>query len=104
MTNGDYIRQMMSDEYIARGFCGLVYPFDGDCDVCPLYDNPKCGSFEERLKWVKAEYAGEEEADLEVEYSDFCDEKAEQLSELEEIRDILSDLVKRIEKMEDELS
>lgn len=102
MTNGDYIRQMMSDEYIAQEFCGIVAPFDGDCDDCPLYKNPNCGSFEERLKWLKAEYYGETET--EIEYSDFCDKNAENLSELQEIRDILSDLVKRIEKMEEELS
>ena len=90
MSNGDYIRQMMGDDYIAQEFCGIVAPFNGDCDDCPLCHNPKCALYEERIKWLKEEYVGEKETEMEVKYS-----------ELEEIRDILSDLVKRIEKMEE---
>ena len=91
MTNGDYIRKNMTDDHIALRFCSIVTPFNSDsdcigCDSCPLYDNPKCENFEERLEWVKAEYVGEESA------------------ELQEIRDILTDLVKRIEKMEEKMS
>ena len=107
MTNGDYIRKMMSDGYIALKFCSIASQFNGDyvgCDGCPLCGNPICASFEVRLKWLEAEYVGEKGTEMEIEYSDFCDEKSEKLSELEEIRDILSDLVKRIEKMEEELS
>lgn len=71
MTNGDYIRQKMSDEYIAQEFCGIVAPFDGDCDDCPLCDNPKCALYEERIKWLKAEYVGEEETEVETKHPDF---------------------------------
>ena len=77
MTNGDYIRQKMRDEYIAKEFCGIAAPFNGDCDDCP-----HCGSFEERLKWLKEEYAGEEKSEVELKHSDPCDL-------LSEIRNVL---------------
>lgn len=82
MTNGDYIRQKMSDDYIAQEFCGIVSPFDGDCDDCPLCDNPNCALYEERIKWLKAEYAGEKEEEIEAKHSDPCDL-------LSEIRNVL---------------
>lgn len=82
MTNGDYIRKKMSDEYIAQEFCGIVAPFDGDCDDCPLCDNPKCALYEERIKWLKEEYVGEKKDKVEVEHSNSRDL-------LSEIRNVL---------------
>lgn len=67
MTNADYIRQKMSDDYIAQEFCSIVAPFDGDCDDCPLCDNPKCALYEERIKWLEEEYSGEKEEEMEEE-------------------------------------
>lgn len=67
MTNGDYIRQKMTDDYIAQEFCGIVSPFDGDCDDCPLCDNPNCALYEERIKWVKTKHVRETETEIETE-------------------------------------
>lgn len=67
MTNGDYIRKIMTDEYIAQGFCSIVAPFDCDCDDCPLCDNPKCVLYEERIKWLEEKYSGEKEEAVEAE-------------------------------------
>ena len=72
MTNGDYIRKKMSDDYIALRFCSIASNFNGDyigCDDCPLCDNPNCALYEERIKWLKEEYVGE----VETKHSDPCD-------------------------------
>lgn len=85
MTNGDYIRQIMTDDYIALKFCSIASQFNGECigcDDCPLCDNPNCALYEERIKWLKAEYVGEEETEVDVEHSDSCDL-------LSEIRNVL---------------
>jgi hypothetical protein len=83
MTNGDYIRQKMTDEYIAQEFCGIVCPFSYDCDTCPLCDNPNCESFEERLKWLKLEYVREKEEEMETETE--TDATSDLLSEIRNV-------------------
>lgn len=52
MTNGDHIRQMLTDEYIVEN-CFCIF-FD-NCSDCPLNNVEKCQDKHIRFEWLKQE-------------------------------------------------
>lgn len=54
MTNGDFIRSKMSDDWIANNFCGIS-PSGYDCDHCPLEKINNCFDHNLRLNWLRSE-------------------------------------------------
>ena len=53
MTNGDYIRSIISDEFIAEHFfCRAICP-DLDCDGCPLDGAENCFDHNLRMKFLR---------------------------------------------------
>lgn len=52
MTNGDLIRNMLTDEYIVKN-CFCIF-FDTCCD-CPLCGIENCHDTQTRLAWLKQE-------------------------------------------------
>lgn len=49
MTNGDKIREMFTDEYLAQHLCGIYVC----CADCPLYWVDKCCEYDLRLNYLK---------------------------------------------------
>lgn len=58
MTNGDLIRNMLTDEYIVKN-CFCIF-FDTCCD-CPLCDIENCKDIQVRLEWLKQEVRNDEQ-------------------------------------------
>ena len=52
MTNGDKIREWLTDENIAKNFFCVFYEY---CPDCPLYKIVGCENINTRLKWLRSE-------------------------------------------------
>ena len=60
MTNGDKLREMMTDENIAKNYFCAFYD---DCPDCPLYKIVDCENINTRLEWLRSESAKDARAD-----------------------------------------
>ena len=56
MTNGDYIRNKLTDEYIVEN-CFCI--FWEDCPDCPLAKIKDCKNYDLRMEWLKKENTNE---------------------------------------------
>ena len=60
VTNGDRIREMLTDENIAKNYFCAFYD---DCPDCPLYKIVDCENINIRLEWLRSESDGDARAD-----------------------------------------
>ena len=60
MTNGDKLRETMTDENIAKNYFCAFYD---DCPDCPLYKIVECENIDTRLGWLRSESDRDARAD-----------------------------------------